>query len=101
MGLAFPSLLGSAYRTLTRADIPRASTTINILQRVGGAIGIAVFAVILQSGIDAGHGATAFGTTFWWVLGLTVLTAIPAMLLPTGPAPGEAEAEAEAEAVPA
>ena len=101
MGLAFPSLLGSAYRTLTRGDIPKASTTINILQRAGGAIGIAVFAVILQSGIDAGHGATAFGTTFWWVLGLTVLTAIPAMLLPTGPAPAGAPAEAEAETVPA
>jgi EmrB/QacA subfamily drug resistance transporter len=101
MGLAFPSLLGSAYRTLTRADIPKASTTVNILQRVGGAIGIAVFAVILQSGIDAGHGATAFGTTFWWVLGLTVLTAIPAMLLPAGPAPAPAPPDAEAEPVPA
>jgi EmrB/QacA subfamily drug resistance transporter len=101
MGLAFPSLLGSSYRTLTHADIPKASTTINILQRLGGAIGTAIFAVILQQGIDAGHGASAFGDTFWWVLGLTVLTAIPAMLLPAGPAPVEAPPEAQAEAAPA
>jgi MFS family permease len=93
MGLAFPSLLGSSYRTLTHADIPKASTTINILQRLGGAVGTAIFAVILQHGLDAGHGASAFGDTFWWVLGLTVLTAIPAMLLPAGPAPVEAAPE--------
>src|SRR5215218_4775244 len=101
MGLAFPSLLGSSYRTLTRAEIPKASSTINILQRLGGAIGTAIFAVILQTGIDAGHGATAFGDTFWWVLGLTVATALPAMLLPSGPAPAEAPSKAEAEPVPA
>ncbi|HEX3318719.1 MAG TPA: MFS transporter [Solirubrobacteraceae bacterium] len=95
MGLAFPSLLGASYRTLTGADIPRASTTINILQRVGGAVGTAIFAVILQDGLDAGHGAAAFADTFWWVLGLTLLTAIPAALLPTGPAP-EATAEGPA-----
>ena len=101
MGLAFPSLLGSSYRTLTHAEIPKASTTINILQRLGGAIGTAIFAVILQHGLDAGHGASAFGDTFWWVLGLTVATAIPAMLLPSGPAPEQAPGEAEAEPVPA
>jgi EmrB/QacA subfamily drug resistance transporter len=86
MGLAFPSLLGASYRTLGHADIPKASTTINILQRVGGAIGTAVFAVILQSGLDAGKGAGAFADTFWWLLGLTVLTAIPALFLPARPA---------------
>jgi EmrB/QacA subfamily drug resistance transporter len=101
MGLAFPSLLGSSYRTLTHAEIPKASTTINILQRLGGAIGTAIFAVILQHGLDAGHGASAFGDTFWWVLGLTVATAIPAMLLPSGPAREQAPGEAEAEPVPA
>jgi hypothetical protein len=57
--------------------------------------------VILQHGLDAGHGASAFGDTFWWVFGLTVATAIPAMLLPSGPAPEQAPGEAEAEPVPA
>jgi len=92
-GLAFPALLGAAYRTLSHAAIPRASTTINILQRVGGAIGTAVFAVILQHGLDAGHGAGAFATTFWWVLGATVLTALPALALARSPARTPAVAE--------
>jgi MFS family permease len=100
MGLAFPSLLGSAYRTLSRAAIPKASTTITIMQRVGGAVGIAVFAVVLQHGLDAGtHPSDAFATTFWWVLGSTVLALIPALLLPNSPAPAEAPvADATAEA---
>jgi EmrB/QacA subfamily drug resistance transporter len=90
MGLAFPSLMGSAYRTLSQPQIPGASTTLNILQRVGGAIGTAVFAVILQHGLNAGQGAHAFATTYWWVLGATAVTALPALLLPhraAAPAP--------------
>jgi EmrB/QacA subfamily drug resistance transporter len=103
MGLAFPSLLGSGYRTLSRAAIPRASTTITIVQRVGGAVGIAIFAVVLQHGIDAGHGSSAFGTTFWWVLGATALAVLPALLLPNSPTPQAAPSEesAAAEAVAA
>jgi EmrB/QacA subfamily drug resistance transporter len=89
MGLAFPSLLGASYRTLSRAAIPRASTTINIFQRLGGAVGVAIFAVILQHGLDAGKGAGAFADTFWWVFGLSILTLIPALLLPNGPAPAQ------------
>ncbi len=96
MGLAFPSLMGSAYRTLSQPQIPGASTTLNILQRVGGAIGTAMFAVILQHGLDAGHGAHAFGITYWFVLGTTAVTALPAMLLPH-----RAAAAAPAEAQPA
>jgi len=87
MGLAFPALLGAAYRTLSPAAIPRATTTVNILRRVGGALGTAVFAVILQHGLDAGRGPDAFATTFWWVLGATAVTALPALALARIPAP--------------
>jgi MFS family permease len=93
MGLAFPALLGAAYRTLSHAAIPRATTTLNILQRMGGAIGTAVFAVVLQHGLDAGRGAAAFATTFWWVLGVTALTALPALALARLPAPASATPE--------
>jgi hypothetical protein len=93
MGLVFPALLGAAYRSLSRAAIPRASTTINILQRVGGALGTAVVAVILQHGLDAGHGAGAFATTYWWVLGATALTALPALALTRFPTASSAAPE--------
>jgi EmrB/QacA subfamily drug resistance transporter len=104
MGLAFPALLGASYRSLSHAAIPRASTTINILQRIGGAIGTAFFVVVLQHGLDAGHGASAFSTTFWWVVGATALCALPALLLPKTPAAAptarpEAEQALEADLV--
>jgi EmrB/QacA subfamily drug resistance transporter len=94
MGLAFPSMLGAAYRTLSQAAIPRATTTVNILQRVGGAVGTAVFAVILQHGLDAGHGPHAFATTFWWVFGSSALAVLPALTLPHTRAPATQAAEA-------
>lgn len=58
----------------------------DILQRLGGAIGTAVFAVVLQHGLDTGQGASAYGAAFWCALALTVPAAV---LLPdTPPAAG-------------
>ncbi len=56
-------------------------------QQVGGAFGAAVLAVILAGQASAHHTgisgiATAFGHTFWWCLGFTVLAVVPALLLP-------------------
>jgi hypothetical protein len=43
-----------------------------------------VLAAILQGRLAHHHDApaVAFADTFWWVLGFTALTLIPAMLLP-------------------
>jgi EmrB/QacA subfamily drug resistance transporter len=40
--------MAAAYQTLSHAAVPRATTTLNILMRVGGSIGTALFAVVLQ-----------------------------------------------------
>jgi hypothetical protein len=56
-----------------------------VLQRVGGSIGTAVLAVVLQrslsgvTGID--EAAHAFGTAFWWSLGLTAIAIVPCLVL--------------------
>jgi hypothetical protein len=59
---------------------------VRIFQQVGGALGTAILAVILQHAISAAAGphgiADAFGTTFAWVAGLTALSFVPALLLP-------------------
>lgn len=60
------------------------------IQRLGGAIGTALFAIVLsrQAGAGAfgsgGAGALAgaFGTTFWAAAGLIALAVVPALLLP-------------------
>jgi EmrB/QacA subfamily drug resistance transporter len=109
-GFVMMPAISAAYQTLTPPQVPRASTAINIVQRIGGSIGTAMVAVILEHQIRVQvHGlsgglsaadtappsvvakvaqplATAFGNTFWWVLALTVAALVPALLLSRAPA---------------
>jgi EmrB/QacA subfamily drug resistance transporter len=62
----------AAYKTVRPGQLPDATTQVNIVQRVGGALGGALFTVILASGLPHGAGR-AFGTTFWWLTGTAVL----------------------------
>ncbi|MBV9050404.1 MAG: MFS transporter, partial [Solirubrobacterales bacterium] len=58
---------------------------LNVLQRVGGSIGVAVLAVVLQRALEGAHtqaaAASAYGTAFWWSAGLTALAIIPCIVL--------------------
>jgi EmrB/QacA subfamily drug resistance transporter len=104
-GFVMMPAISAAYQTLSTHQVPRASTAINIVQRVGGSIGTALVAVVLEHQITTGiHGisgglssmstatpaelarvaaplATAFGNTFWWVFGMTVLALVPGLML--------------------
>jgi EmrB/QacA subfamily drug resistance transporter len=84
LGLALIPITTAAYIGLPHSAIPSVTTGVRIFQQVGGALGTAILAVILQHAISANpHAiADAFGTTFAWVLGLTALSFVPALLLP-------------------
>jgi EmrB/QacA subfamily drug resistance transporter len=86
LGLALIPITTAAYIGLPHSEIPSATTGVRIFQQVGGALGTAILAVILQHAISAAAGphgiADAFGTTFAWVAGLTALSFVPALLLP-------------------
>ena len=103
--------MAAAYATLQREAIPRATSCLNALQRIGGSIGTAVLAVVLQGEIKdqlaaaqvgesapAASGtlerlpedlrarlaeplAAAFASTFWWAVGISVLALVPATVL--------------------
>lgn len=93
MGLGTGCLMApvnaAAYSVLDRAAIARATSTLNITQRIGGVVGTAAYAVILQGRLsDAGSMdavANAFGATFWWPVALAALAIVPALLLPGRP----------------
>src|SRR5262249_48816867 len=101
IGLGTGSLMApasaAAYSVLDRAAIPRATATLNITLRVGGTLGTAACAVVLQhhlAQVGAGAGTTsltaAFAQMFWWPLVLAALALVPALLMPgrrSGPAP--------------
>jgi EmrB/QacA subfamily drug resistance transporter len=72
------------YSTIDRAEVPRASTALNLLNTIGGSLGTAVLAVILQSRLDARgpDTAAAFADAFWWVLGFCLIAAVGVVRLP-------------------
>ncbi len=102
LGASMMPAMAAAYAAMHPDNVPRATSGLNVMQRVGGSIGGAVLAVILNAqiaaalpGADTAAGgavpagglgpladavAGAFGTTFWWAFWLT-LVAIPAALI--------------------
>ena len=63
------------------------TSALNVIQRLGGAVGTALFAIVLSRQAGAGAGgagalAGAFGTTFWVAAGLIAAAVVPALLLP-------------------
>ena len=104
-GAAMMPTMGAAYQTLTPSAIPRATTTLNILQRVGGSLATALVAVELQRSISGDFGVSsgspleasggsrlpepvaqiighAFGSTYWWIVGLTGVGLVFSLFLP-------------------
>jgi len=108
IGLAFMPTMTVAYASLKKDQLSDATPQMNVIQRVGGAIGTAVLAVVLQR---AGEGATsvtqaadAFGTAYLWALGIGLLALIPCVVLWRAEKPEEPSTEemqiAEAEIEP-
>ena len=122
LGFGMMPVFAAAYRGLSFEQVPRASTATNIIRQVGGSIGVAVFAVVLQNAIThqfpgktpslgavqshplplavANRLADAFATSFWWSFGVCAFAILPAIFLP-GPLeskPGVWEELKEAEA---
>jgi EmrB/QacA subfamily drug resistance transporter len=85
IGFAFMPAMSAAFASLQRSELSDATPQLNVLQRVGGSIGIAVLAVVLQRGLADAHtlsaAASAYGTAFWWATGLTALAIIPCIVL--------------------
>jgi hypothetical protein len=72
--------LTAAYRGVDPAQVPRATSALQIGQRSGAPLGAAVIAVVLQHQL-ATSPATAFGSTFWWSLAFTAPALLPVVLL--------------------
>jgi EmrB/QacA subfamily drug resistance transporter len=106
IGSSMMPSMAAAYASLERAAVPRATSALNVVQRVGGSLGTALLAVVLQGQIKdqlggaggAGGGtlqrlpdnvrarvaeplADAFANTFWWAVGMSVLALVPAVVL--------------------
>ena len=105
LGATMMPAMAAAYATLENAAVPRATSALNAVQRMGGSVGTALLAVTLQgeitervpgaggsSGAIRSAGETipseavaaladAFASTFWWAVGLSVVALIPTTVL--------------------
>jgi EmrB/QacA subfamily drug resistance transporter len=111
LGATMMPAMAAAYATLDRSDVPRATSALNVLQRIGGSMGTALLAVVLQHEISAqleatggaaaaagGDGtlqrlpeaaraqvaeplAAAFANTFWWAVAMSAVALVPAVIL--------------------
>jgi len=85
IGFAFMPAMAAAFASLEREELSHATPQMNVLQRVGGSIGTAVLAVVLQRALSGTHtvaeAAGAYGTAFWVSAGLTALAIVPCIVL--------------------
>ena len=106
LGCSMMPTMASAYTVVRSDQVPGATSVLNALQRLGGSIGTALVAVVLADQTRAALGAratssggiiqtlspavrahvagplaSAFGNTFWWALGATLVALIPAGIL--------------------
>jgi EmrB/QacA subfamily drug resistance transporter len=91
IGSTIAPSMAAAFKAVAPAELPRATSALNTLQRIAGAIGTALFAIALQHSITASQAshpgstaavATAFGNTFWIAVALIAAALVPALLLP-------------------
>ena len=85
IGFAFMPAMAAAFASLERHELSDATPQMNVLQRVGGSVGIAALAVVLQRALVDVHtvagAASAYGTAFWAAAGLTAVAIVPSILL--------------------
>jgi uncharacterized membrane protein len=90
IGMSMMPSMTAAFAVLRPDQVNHATPQLNVLQRVGGSVGTAILSVVLSNHLasaSAGGRASAdamagaFGTTYWWVLGVTAFALVPTALL--------------------
>ncbi len=101
IGLCFMPAMTAAFGALRPEQISDATPQLNVLQRVGGAVGTSVLAVVLARASVGAHTsaqlASAFGQAYWWGLGIAALAFIPAIMLLRAERPRATQVGAAAE----
>ncbi len=85
IGFSFMPAMTTAFASLRPEQLSDATPQLNVLQRIGGAIGTAVLAVVLQRASghspSPAHLAHAFNIAYWWSFATAALALIPCVVL--------------------
>jgi EmrB/QacA subfamily drug resistance transporter len=100
IGLAMVPAMTAALAALRRDQLSDATPQLNVLQRVGGSIGTAVLAAVLQRELRGAHtlagAASAYGVAFWWACALAAVAVVPCAVLAVAERRARAERGEEA-----
>ena len=109
IGFGFMPAMTAAFASLERSELSDATPQLNVLQRVGGSLGTAVLAVVLQRALAGAHTlpaqAAAYGVAFWASAALAAFAFFPCLVLLRAERaarkahPGQIERDEEAAAV--
>jgi EmrB/QacA subfamily drug resistance transporter len=101
IGLGFMPAMTAAFAAMRPEQLSDATPQINVVMRLGSAVGVAILAVVLQRASVGAHAsaqlADAFGHTFWWAFGIALLSLIPCLVLLKAERPRDTEAVAQDE----
>ena len=104
IGFGFMPTMAAAFAALDRTELSHATPQLNVLQRVGGSIGTAVLAVVLQRALTGVHTlsgmAGGYGTAFWASAGITAVAIVPCIILMRAERAARAARDAQAGASP-
>ena len=86
IGLSIMPAMTAAFSVLSPEQVNDASPQLTVLQRVGGSLGTAIIAVVLQRHLNhAAHTraalAAGFAHTYWWVMAVTLIALLPSAAL--------------------
>ncbi|WP_072803542.1 DHA2 family efflux MFS transporter permease subunit [Rhodococcoides yunnanense] len=84
IGLTAPGTMAHMYKVVGEERAARATSALFIFNQLGGAIGIASVAVLLENRLgDAQDSpASAYGDVYWLIVGFALVAAISAVLIP-------------------
>jgi EmrB/QacA subfamily drug resistance transporter len=104
IGFSFMPAMTAAFSVMRPDQLSDATPQLNVVMRLGSAIGVAVLAVVLQRESVGAHShealGHAFAHTYWWGLGIAVLSLVPCLLLLRAERPARTEAQAASEEEP-
>ena len=98
LGMTTMPIMTAGFRAVGPSRVSDVAPQLNVLQRVGASLGVAILAVTLQHGLTSAgpspsRQAAAFGRTFLYVAILTAAVIVPAVFLARRERTGRAVAE--------
>ncbi|MFE3514573.1 DHA2 family efflux MFS transporter permease subunit [Streptomyces sp. NPDC059166] len=82
-GLTIVPAMTRAFQSIRPESIGDASAQLNLVQRIGGTVAVAVVTVVLQRAAEERHGLVpgAFAHSFGWLIWIYAITLLPALAL--------------------